>query len=210
MLSMAIFSMSLVVLHSQTKADDPWIGSFMQDQVITFFNPDLEHTESFMKAESVRVAAYIVSEAGDLRIVIESLGLELTQIRSIHPHLSRAEFQRRLKPFVEALNTEIKKKNEGIDLLRTKIVAYSAIAAGLFGLGLDFFWFKKSQERGAVKKKWKRPFCVAAGGCLCGALLGYLVSQRIGDQIQLMDEGEARFVLSDQDSEMARRPLRLP
>ncbi len=176
-----------------------WEDSFEQSQVLTFFNPDLIHSDQYLKSESERISAYFVENSKDLPALLHQLGLELTDIRRRHPTLAQNEFHRRLKPFIESLNEEIDRKNDSVDHRRLQMAGYSALALSVLALGVDFLFLKKLKKRDPLKKKLKRSLCVGLIGCSCGALLGFAGAQMIGEKMPLVSDHESRSVFAETD-----------
>ncbi len=179
---------------------DEFIGSYMQDMVITYFNPDLECTDAFLIQESEKIAAYIIQNAKNLDKVLNSLGRELLVIEKKHERLDSQEFRRRLFPFAQALDAELNKENKKVRNLKDRILGLSILGAGLFAGIIPFLFPAKFKRTQSAKERVLRTLCWTVVGCACGAGLGVIGSQFAGREYQSVKK-EPGFVLPNDESD---------
>lgn len=172
-------------------------GSYMQDLVRTYFNPD---RDPVLVDEARSVAAYIGQNAKDLIQVFEDVSLDLAQIQYRNPRLKADEFRRRLQPFVAALNAEVEIKNDAIAKSRRKMLMWSVAGGGLLGVSGAAIWYWKSKSPKPRRKKLNTVACIACGGVLCGLALGSLGSILIGESLPRVDPQNPLLPIDDDSS----------
>jgi len=173
-------------------------GSYMEDQVMTYFNPDNDYDGAFLEAEAQKVAAYVVEKSRDLNKVIKQLSVSVMNSSDRYRGERVTEYRRRLNPFLKALNSELNKKNNEISGARLRAALWVASGGALIAGTIAFFWFGKEKKR-LLKRQLNKAACYGLVGCFCGGALGMLGASLIGPEHH--DVVDERRLLLSQSSE---------
>lgn len=204
----SVFLLNAEVSRAQGKLvgleEDEFKGSYMEDQVMTYFNPDNDYEGAFLDTEAQKVAAYVVEKSRDLEKVIKQLSVSVMNMSARYPGERSKEYRRRLNPFLNALNSELNRKNNEVTGARWRIAFLAAGGVGILAGTMAFLWFGK-EKKPILQKRFKRAACYGLVGCLCGTGLGLAAASFYGTTYSSVDEG--RLLLTPPEDEKNKEPL---
>jgi len=197
-----VFSLMAEAVFAQGKltgpGEDEFKGSYMEDQVMTYFNPDNDYEAGFLEDEAQKVAAYVVEKSRDLEKVIKQLSVSVMNSRSRYAGDKSKEYHRRLQPFLKALNSELNKKNSEVKSTRWKISLLVTAGAGIAAAAAAFLWLGK-EKRPVLQKRVKRAACYGLIGCVCGVGLGMVATSFYGTTYSAVDERRLFVIPPDEN-----------